>query len=183
MKNLREMVRGRTVALVGNASSIFEKKRGPEIDSQDIVVRMNAGFVTSPESQGTRTDVWVTSLAVPVEDVENRFNPRIAIWATSKRSLLPSEYRDASFDLLLHPLARWIQLRLSLGARPSTGAIIANYLANFCAPELVTTYGFDHFQTKTFYSNSLRPGPHSASAEAAFFDALYSKHSFIPAGG
>jgi hypothetical protein len=57
---LLSRLRGKTVALVGAADSITGTGSGPEIDSHDVVVRVNNGFniVESMKPDvGTRTDV------------------------------------------------------------------------------------------------------------------------------
>lgn len=53
--------KGLRVAVVGNATAAFEYEYGPEIDGNDLVVRINAGVPEpqSIESIGTRTDVIV----------------------------------------------------------------------------------------------------------------------------
>jgi hypothetical protein len=38
---MKEWFEGKTVALIGNAMSLFEKTYGEEIDSHDVVVRLN----------------------------------------------------------------------------------------------------------------------------------------------
>lgn len=51
---------GKTVALVGAADSITGSGSGPEIDSHDVVVRINNGFYIAESMKpdvGTRTDV------------------------------------------------------------------------------------------------------------------------------
>ena len=56
---------GRRVALVGNARSLSERSEGEEIDSADLVIRLNAAPLPSPASHGMRTD-WM-AMSVPVE--------------------------------------------------------------------------------------------------------------------
>jgi hypothetical protein len=61
------------VAVVGNASSLFNSVFGKEIDNHEVVVRINrSSTICFPEndnekSQGTRTDVWAFSFADSME--------------------------------------------------------------------------------------------------------------------
>lgn len=173
------IVAGKKVALVGNAASIFESKHGAKIDNCDVVIRMNAGVVKMACSQGSRTDVLVTSIPINAEKISLDFNPSIVVWATSKRKAIPKSYAEQTFDFCLHPNWIWLGLRLKIGSRPSTGAIIANYLNLKCQPNVVTTFGFDHFVTKSFYQEREDIGPHSAIGEERFFKDLYKSGKFI----
>ena len=53
-----------TVAVVGNATSLFDKRYGQDIDSHDVVIRINraAQFLNISKeynrSHGIRTDIW-----------------------------------------------------------------------------------------------------------------------------
>ena len=173
MNYFQEIVYQKKIALIGNASSIFDYENGRKIDECDVVVRMNAGFIKKPDSQGKRTDILALSLALKVGDIINEFDPRLVIWATSKRKLMPQEYKNIkNFKLVLHPLLVWFKLRFKLNARTSTGAILANYLANYCNPKNIELYGFDFFKTKTFYNKKQHIGPHNPSKEEIFLKNL-----------
>ena len=49
------------ISVVGNAKSIFDHKRGPLIDSADLVIRFNRGVPVSKGCQGKKTDILVFS--------------------------------------------------------------------------------------------------------------------------
>lgn len=56
---MREWFAGKSVCIVGGARALFEQSLGEEIDSYDVVCRLNGGAeIVKPESQGTRNDVW-----------------------------------------------------------------------------------------------------------------------------
>jgi hypothetical protein len=178
MNEFKKIVRNNRIALVGNASSIFSLKNGYKIDACDIVIRINAGFVKDSSAQGSRTDVWVTSLYVPMLEVKTKFDPKLVVWATSKRRLFPSEYLD-EFKVEFHPLWEWVKLRFTLGYRPTTGAIVANYIFSKCKPKVVHIFGFDNFASPTFYHNRANIGPHSGEAERILFNKFYKSRFFI----
>ena len=52
IRRLAERLSGKTFAIVGNARSLFDVERGPEIDGADVVVRINRGFITRPYRKG-----------------------------------------------------------------------------------------------------------------------------------
>jgi hypothetical protein len=66
-----EWFNGKKVAIVGNATSLFEQSYGKDIDSHDVVVRINRAapicFLKNKremkKTQGLRTDVWAFSFA------------------------------------------------------------------------------------------------------------------------
>lgn len=64
---------GKRVAVVGNASSLFNYNFGEEIDKHQVVVRINrSSSICFPEkdakeSQGVKTDVWAFSFADSME--------------------------------------------------------------------------------------------------------------------
>ena len=182
MHAFRKAIDGRSVALIGNARSIFDRQQGPQIDQNDVVIRMNAGFIKEPLCQGSRTDVWVSSLAVPVENVIAEFDPCVVVWATSKRREIPADYGVQEFPFEKHPLLEWARLRWTLGARPSTGLIIANYIYRRCTPSVVNVFGFDHFKSGTFYNETENLGPHKPDPEHNMFLDFYDSGRFLKNG-
>jgi hypothetical protein len=60
--NFEQLVEGKSVAVVGNASSLFDQKHGSEIDSHDIVIRFNKAapvlIKDCEETHGSKFDVW-----------------------------------------------------------------------------------------------------------------------------
>lgn len=57
---LYHLLKGKTVALVGNGPYEIGKKSGKEIDAHDIVIRMNNYVIEGfEEDYGKRTDIWI----------------------------------------------------------------------------------------------------------------------------
>ena len=174
MNIVQSIVYNKKIALIGNASSIFNFDFSKQIDSCDVVVRMNAGYIKNHKAQGIRTDILALSLAIAEDDIVKNFNPKIVIWATSKRKMMPKSYKYSTFKLFMHPLLVWLRLRIKLKARPSTGAIVANYIYSKCNPQKIEMYGFDFFKSKTFYNLKHHLGPHVPCYEEEFFKNLIS---------
>jgi len=78
--DITPIVKGKTVAIVGHAASLYLNDYGKEIDSADIVVRFHlfnrSGF---QESIGTRTDLWYCSDLAPevIKNKESIINNKI----------------------------------------------------------------------------------------------------------
>lgn len=138
---LKELLKGKTVAIVGNSEKILNTKYGEEIESHDIVIRFNKGFPKSkPESLGKRTDILF--LACTLNSIELKiFNARYTV----KRSNLCQN----NCDFEVTKIDRCI---LSQGfSQPSTGFIAINFaLSTKC--KSIDLYGFDFFKSPTYYN-------------------------------
>ena len=63
----------KSIAIVGNASSLLDHSFGQEIDSYDVIIRLNKGFIRNPESQGTRTDILGLSCKLTKKEFMSNF--------------------------------------------------------------------------------------------------------------
>jgi hypothetical protein len=172
-ETLRAYFKGKTIALVGNSQSLFSGKFGEDIDSHDIVCRINLGVVRNRESQGTKTDVLFTSCPQTGRQVREFFEPtpEYVIWATSKGH---PRYMEKINGFFRSPVPVWQTLFDNLGSRPSTGIISLNLLAVHFGFE-VDMYGFDFFRTKTFYNAQPVNDPHNGDVERRFAHELRGK--------
>lgn len=123
---VKEFIKDKRVAIVGNALSIFDKKNGNLIDYYDIVVRFNYGFIKNAESQGTKTDIHIVAVNLKSEECEllkcqfrlNRsricHNPcKTILWADRKRLIQNNLQPSSGFmaiDLCLSSKAKEIGL-------------------------------------------------------------------------
>lgn len=176
---LQPIFAGRRVALVGNAQSIFGKRQGAEIDSHDVVVRFNYGEIKSPRDQGHRTDVYgVSDAGVTWEYVETHFHPRVVIWLTPKPL---SEKLAQPHPIPLFRTPETVAAELSTQTapgRPSSGLIASSLVLGKCGAAAVDLYGFDFFQTRTFYHRihwrfwRKRRMPHVGSSERKVIESM-----------
>ena len=72
-EKLQALVDGKSVAVVGNASSLFGKNQGAEIDAHDVVIRLNRGFIVDRTQQGSRTDIIGTARPLNTAQIEEVF--------------------------------------------------------------------------------------------------------------
>jgi hypothetical protein len=149
---LKQIIAGRRVALVGNAQSIFSKRQGKEIDKHDVVMRFKFGQIKSPRNQGQRTDIYgVSDPHITWEYVETNFNPKVAIWLTPK-PLSEKLAQPHSIPLFRTPetVAEELSTHTAPG-RPSSGLIACSLVLGKCGAASIDLYGFDFFQSRSFY--------------------------------
>jgi hypothetical protein len=159
-KDIWQEVTGKSVAIVGNAQSIFDKQNGVEIDSHDIVIRFNKGFIVNPESQGTKTDIVL--LACELTDEEKaRYKARYYV-NRSKR------YKSGDYTL---PRGIRGKLRDEIGAYPTTGYLAICMAIRYHAKQ-IDLYGFDFEETPTFYNPQGYVTQHNYSKEKEIITSL-----------
>lgn len=166
--------RAQTIALVGNASSLWEGTFGPEIDEAQCVIRLNQGaFIPLfAESTGVRTDVLLMSL---------NGNSLEKAWMYSRarrraRTVVAMTPRDRTFlgidlDRLIptYPVQWHQELHELLGARPSTGAMAVDLLRRTVdSVDQISVYGFDFWGSPTTYTGKIKAAPHDPEAEEKF---------------
>lgn len=163
LTTLKGLIQGKSVALVGNATSLFRKFR--DIDSHDIVVRINKGpYILDKEGRaGRRTDVLLIS-GLLGETFLNAA-PHV-VWMTPKNRnrLGRREIRRMYF----YPIEWWQELTAVVGARPSTGCMGIDLISRIIGEGEIFLYGFDFWRTPTVYTGKIKPGPHNPVAEEEF---------------
>jgi len=166
--------RDKSIALVGNASSLWEGDFGPQIDGADYVIRINQGAFIElfPHSTGIRTDALLMSLNG--NSVEKAW-----MYTRARRrakTVVAMTPRDRTFvgiplEKLIptYPLEWHAQLHTTMGARPSTGAMAVDLLARTVeSPEQISIYGFDFWGSPTTYTGKIKAAPHDPEAEEKF---------------
>jgi hypothetical protein len=149
---------GKTVALVGNAQSLFDHRLGEEIDEHDVVVRLNRAVFELPkldsaETHGKRTDVWGMWNSVEfAKDIPHFKGKTIHLW----------KFRPAVVDYVAKPQITEINKK-----RPSCGLLMLDFLVRSSAKS-IRVYGFDWKKTKTFTSVNMHIGPHDFDAEKEY---------------
>ena len=149
---------GKAVALVGNAQSLFDYQFGQEIDEHDVVVRLNKAVFEllknpSPQTHGTKTDVWGMWRSADYEKKLPQFNGKtIDLWT----------FTPAAVDHVSEPFLIEINKK-----RPSCGILMLDLLVRSKAKS-IHVYGFDWKKTKTFTADHMHIGPHDFDAEKEY---------------
>jgi len=167
-------LKNKTVAIVGNSESLFEQRYGKDIDSHDVVIRLNrctALFKPGEhsESHGDRTDVWSAwrvdeyetfDIARPVHTVQ------MAFWTGSN-------YKP----ILCYTLAEARSLiSMYRGPDPSTGLMTLDWVSRR-NPKQVSVYGFDWKKTPTWSDPTRsRDTLHDFERERQFCSSYFKDH-------
>lgn len=169
-----DLLKGRRVALVGNAQSLFQQPSGPQIDALDVVIRLNHGRPTESAQQGVRTDVLALSCRMPQAELEASFDPQYSIWVSPRWwHIQPYSWRHM-LKLVFYPARRWWALSRQwlAGRRPSTGFAMAMYLLDVAQVAELHLYGFDFGTTPTYYNQPGYVSPHDMAAEGRVLRSL-----------
>ena len=141
LEDVLDFIRGKSVAIVGNAKSLFSTKYGKEIDSHEVIIRFNKGFIYDKNAQGTKTDILI--LACILRDDERRgFHAKYVI-NRSKSYQNPVRFTISNEDRA--------RLKNILGSQPSTG-FMAIDMCLYAEAKSIDLYGFDWEDTPTFYN-------------------------------
>lgn len=134
---IKEYIKGKRVAIVGNAKSIFDKTN-PDIDDHDVIIRFNRGFVTKPESQGTRTDIIILACELTIDE-KMQYKAMYSINRSNNTKC--GNYTIQNIDRQ--------RLRNATGRQPSSGFMAIDLCLEAKSIDL---YGFDFGQTQTYYN-------------------------------
>ena len=166
---MRKWFKKKSVAVVGNAMSLFNSKFGDEIDSHDVVVRINLGYrAMGRTSHGHRLDVLACSRYsfLVRNGVIDDIAPK-AVLHTGElnhgESLVEGVcYVDEKTRQHLKDL-----LGLDKKQKPSTGLSTLWWIRQ-CGAAQVDVYGFDWKQTPTFYDPNVIDDSHAYDLERDF---------------
>ena len=137
-----DYITGRSVAIVGNAKSLFDYKYGEEIDKHDIVIRFNKGFPNDKESQGSKTSILMLACELSKPDIQ---------YYKAKYVIRRSNSYENSADFTVSNKDRRL-LKDKLGSQPSTGFMAIDICLEAHAKS-IDLYGFDFEATPTFYNS------------------------------
>jgi Glycosyltransferase family 29 (sialyltransferase) len=164
---------GKSIVIVGNATSLLDHQYGALIDDHEVVTRMNMGFPINPVAQGARCDLWCFSSFRATRRAPPDFAPPRSVWMSPKFR----DQADHGLDCYFYPVSYWRTLRQKLGARPSVGAMTVDLFSR-ARPRQVTIIGFDFNRSKTFYENRTLPSPHDFAAEERYIMDLVKERSW-----
>ena len=150
--NLLNALKSAKVAVVGNAQSILDNANGADIDSHDVVVRLNRGLITEPAAQGKRSDILGLACNMTHAEVAEAFGTPRIVWLTPIRELMANDLLRRRTELSVVPIPHWMDLKRQIDeARPSAGLIVLNLLLHYSSCERIDLYGFDWKASKTLY--------------------------------
>ena len=167
LSDIYNFIQNKSIAIVGNASSIFDSSFGSEIDNHDIVIRFNKGILKDKISQGSKTTIWIVA-STDFLSLSSKFTPRFIIL----RFITPNFLY--TYPSINNTDKRVIEIKNSIlnGKNPSTG-FLAIDMCRFHKPKLpIDIYGFDGNKTKTFYNPESYVSRHNMNDELLFLKQL-----------
>ena len=178
--------RAGSVALVGSAQSLLNSSFGPDIDSHDLVIRINQGAFAplQPQSTGLRTDYLFITLTGGTNSAKWSFIQRgkkvarrgVVLMSSKGRTL----FRIDLAPFFLHYPSEWHHALIdSLGHRPSTGAMAIDLLSRTMENlSDLDVYGFDFFKTPDIAHGRNRVVAHDADTEERYIRGVIPPHQF-----
>ncbi len=170
LRGVKRVVNGRSLAIVGNASSVLDGEYGEEIDDADVVVRFNTGLPAESDKWpniGKRTTIlagnyfsrvlWVKAgmpMIIYCKTKRCGDDSGVGKWEDPKPHVYTAE---TSANLL------------GLMERPSCGLITVCFLLERGKPRSVKLFGFDFFETPTWYWTFIAQSPHDGDKERIWF--------------
>jgi hypothetical protein len=170
---LARCVSGRSVALVGNARSLSTLSLGQEIDSCELVIRMNTAPNQKTGSHGARTS-WIASSTLLSPRRLQALNPERLIWMSPRRRALVLLAYGTLLPMSFYPSDWWQVLAAKLGgARPSTGAMVIDLIVRLGGFSELRLFGFDFFQSGSLSQRGLTSQPpHDFAREQEYVSEL-----------
>lgn len=173
MLTFKNLVYNKNIAVVGNASSLFDLNYGEEIDSHDLVIRMNKPAIFYDDgnyiSHGSKLDIWAFwsvgafyKRCIVKEDLPQLLNERFHGDRSIKKIQMYLNGHTAItkkyIDETLHPKS-FSELERKLKSlshskrniiKPSVGIALLEWLSICDSFNTITVYGFDWKKTPTF---------------------------------
>ena len=185
-KTLYNLLKGKKVAVVGNSPYEIGKKSGKEIDSHDIVIRMNNYVIEGfEEDYGTKEDIWIFGFGGPNIKDRTLEKDYLYVGMTGDYTYLPLLFNFHLERLYRDMFERKINigtvdpviyrnLRYKYDIEPSSGFYIIYTLIkwgidfdvygfSFLEPgNYINDFSVDYFKDNT---GIIPPQPHSVNAE------------------
>lgn len=144
----KDLFKGKSVALIGNARSLFDREYGREIDSHELVIRMNRAAILYTEhyayrTHGTRTDGWFVWNFREYENCDWFERPELTVHMASW------ENPESKKCYIFSPVRAAVMMNRLDKASPSTGFLGIDLVLD-SKPSKLSLYGFDWKKTPTF---------------------------------
>jgi len=184
-----KLIDNKTVALVGNAQSLFDYQYGSEIDDHQVVIRINDTAIYYDNTRlthGTKNTIWALWDEYRFITSQPQYRgPRTDEFFYKgkyhKLNLIGST-ADKGFELNKTEFGLDIKQRCKKELGNPSAGLICLYLLNEYNPKYVTVYGFDFKETKTFSAkeNTVDENRYDSFYRHNFkFEEQYAKQKFF----
>lgn len=181
LQEVQAYLNGKTIAMVGNSVSLFNRSYGADIENHDVVLRMGICLGANSdkvESLGKRTDVWASNASKEWrEEYFERLKDikcMLFLFPYHRRFYPPENgYRGRKAD--------YLRLKRRIGAKPSTGALVLRFLEKYIRYKKISIYGINNFQDDPWTWKTAYPdkpfdiGPHDGNKERKFFEDVVAR--------
>ena len=160
---VRKFMFGKSVAIVGNARSLLDKNQGKEIDSHDVVIRFNRGFPGPKVGNKTSLLFLATTLSLN----ELKLFGRVVLIKRSKlsKNICHFSINPADRVSLCQGASVYASKMGYKESQPSTGFVAINFALSTQASS-IDLYGFDFFESPTYYNQVGYQTLHNGEKEA-----------------
>jgi hypothetical protein len=179
---IQDYCRNKSVAIIGNSDNIIGKYYGPEIDSHDIVVRINYAprfFRSYKQDSGTKFDVFIAGISRIdlIKSLIGNDSPIVlflAPWTDPNK--IAGFGIDKSYISTKEIYAK-VKERFG-GSKPSSGSLAINFFSQNIEYRHISLYGFDFFESadniKRNTFGSFLYKDHSAVLEREYITSILS---------
>lgn len=196
-KLFNEIVKGKNIAIVGNAGCELGQKKGKEIDGHDIVIRFNNYPNDYSEDYGSKTDIWVRCANISVQDRPDISQYKLVIWEPDywhmdvqydHLSILYKEITDFPEKIIYIDKHYKSELYAKSSIMsPTTGCFILWMLYKACGTfQNIDLYGFsfpyeaEQYQGHYYDELSVMNIVHNMNLERSFLRKLYYENGGRP---
>jgi len=182
---MQDWFKNKSIAIIGNSKSLFTKTQGAEIDSHDVVCRINRGiYIADKQHQGLKTDVWAYGSYKQVEDLFDCIKCLNTIHLTHIDRTIKLEgfkkkqnfyFKKTKFYLPTE-IIKELENTSNIN-RPSSGLLLLYYVFK-CNPKIINLYGFDWKETPTWYYHEFET-VHNWDEEKKYIKEMFLNKSYI----
>lgn len=178
---MKNWFQNKTIAVVGNAKSLFSKNYGTIIDNHTVVCRINRGFeVQSPKSHGVKLDILCFARYNTIKDhITQNFKTEIKKYIHCGAKGYDDVNNHDITNITYIPKSNYWDLKKKLNLKkkqkPSSGLILLDYIST-CNPAQVSLFGFDWKKTPTFYDQLRTDEPHLYDIEKQYVYECFIKN-------
>lgn len=187
IEDFKDYCKGKTVLLVGNARDIVKQKYGSQIDSYDIIVRMNHGHPIAKyaKNMGTKYSIWSHGFLSQKKQITEygKIKKRIDFHIETNEQKLCKRIFDKKAFLIPK---KWYKVgyeKKSKGKEMSTGLNTAFFFVDWVGTmSEISIVGFDFLKTGNaiLQSASARKFHDTAREEKEMIDLLSKSGKYLP---
>jgi hypothetical protein len=169
---MQKWFENKNVALVGGAQSLFDRMHGNEIDSHEVVCRINRSvLIKDAAAQGNKTDIWSIGVPNTVEDLFPTVKIKNFHLSHKRRVYNGKNESHPNIDFYM-PMKVLDNLRGDLGHEKPSSGLMSLYYILYCSPKSIKMYGFDWKETPTWYYEETIYQPHNWLLEKTYIEKI-----------